>query len=166
MISSISDVRLVLHKPKSVKINSKYGEVEDIKYEEIDFNSFINGEIYEVPYAVFGYELLGKRFFVYSFSFDEKTGVFFSMSPKEVVFKKSENILGKEVVTLESVEGFRVFSGACWSTTGVLKVYGEDRGLQAVEDYNKQVKVMLSVREEYINKLRDKELKRIEKLLV
>ena len=158
--------RLVLDKSKRPLVGKHRGKSEKAKAQKIDFYNFVSGESYLVPYTVDGFNLLGTRYVIYQFLFNEKTGAFFADTPTEVVFIKEKNTMDRELVALVGVDGSRVFNGSCWSTTKVTKIYKiEDRD-KAFMEYNNEVKTMLTVREEYINKMKNKELANIRKLLV
>jgi hypothetical protein len=159
-------IRLVVDKSKKPKINKDCIKGVGFKADKIDFNNFTSGEYYLVPYSVDGFELEGRVFYIYYISFDEKTGVFFTKPPTKVIFTVGVNSVGMDMVLLNGVDGSLVFFGSCWSNTRLFKVYSRFDGEKAVEDYNKDVDTMLSVRDNYLTKIKERELKEILKLKV
>ena len=142
---------------------SKFTPYYDVKVaSNFDYNNFKNGNLYLIPQHIRDEDMVGKKIVIFYVDFDLKTGDVVYIEPKVMEYRLV-TLCSEEYINLVSVENGRMQSYNYWDYIKAFVWKYEDKD-EAVLQYNSKISEMLSLREDFMVKKMDKELKDLRKL--
>lgn len=127
-----------------------------------DYDNFKNGDLCLIQQHIRNEGMVGKKIMIFYIDFDLKTGDVVYIEPKVMEYRWITLYTG-DYINLVSVENGRMQSCNYWEDVKAFVWRYEDRD-EAVLQYNSKISEMLRLREEFMVRKVNKELKDLKKL--
>ena len=142
---------------------SKFTPYYDVRgASKFDYDNFKNGDLCLIRQHISNEDMVGKKIVIFYVDFDLKTGDVVYIEPKVMEYRWITLPTG-DYINLVSVENGRMQSYNYWENITAFVWKYEDRD-EAVLQYNSKISEMLRLREEFMLRKVNKELKDLRKL--